>query len=153
MSLRPLALPRVAVPLIACLALSMNACDDGSSDDEGTESHAEHGSDTSDGDASVNWHTAPPATATAGEAFNVMFMIDTTGEIHVSEIRICAGAGVAECGLGEMGSFTTVAAMENDEGMYMAEVTLAEAGDYTVVAYAHIGADPHVSEAHNVSVQ
>jgi hypothetical protein len=110
----------------------------------------ESGSDTSDSEASVSWHVEPPATATVGEPFDVMFMVQTTGELHVTDIRICEGADVVDCGLGEMSSFTGVIATEID-GMYMASVTLEAAGDYTVVAYAHIGADPHVSPANNVN--
>ena len=139
--------------LLFALVLAPMACD--AEDDDG-ETHADHGhgDETSDADAMVNWHTEPPATATVGEAFSAMFMVQTTGEVHTREARICEGADVADCGLGDMGSFTSVTANHDEStGMDMVSITLDAAGDYTIVAYAHIGADPHVSAAVNVSAE
>lgn len=152
---------RTRLLLSLCLALGASGCD---SDDEhdhddehGTDgdTHTEHGtdsdSDTSDADASVAWHAEPPAAATVGEAFEVMFMVNTTGDIHVTEVRVCEGADIAECGLGEMGTYTSISAAMQADGMYMASVTLDPAGEYTLVAFAHIGADPHVSASVSVT--
>ena len=149
---------RTRLFLSLCLALGVSGCDDDSHDNHDShdshDSHAEHGtdsdSDSSDADASVGWHAEPPAAVSVGEGFDVMFMVNTTGDIHVTEVRVCEGADTADCGLGEMGTYTSISASEAD-GMYMASVTLDTAGDYTLVAYAHIGADPHVSAAVNVS--
>ncbi len=160
--LRAMKVPFAVAVLTLTLPLSLSACDS-SADDHGddhadhthgdhSETHADHGDDTSDADAAVDWHTEPPATATVSEAFDVMFMITTTGEIHTREIRICEGVDVADCGLGDMDSFISIAAThDEDSGMDSASVTLDAAGDYTVVAYTHIGADPHVSNAVNVT--
>ena len=100
----------------------------------------------------VNWHNEPPATVTVGEAFEAVFMIDTSGEIHVREARICEGADVADCGLGDMDSFTSVSATHDEgTGMDTVSITLDTAGEYTIVAYTHIGADPHTSAGVNVT--
>jgi len=129
--------------LLFASTLCLGACDPEAE-------HADHGGETSDEGTTLGWHEAPPAAATAAEAFSVMFMVNTTGDIHVTEVRICEGVDVADCGLGEMGTFTSVTAMEAN-GMYMANVTLDTAGDYTLVAYAHVGDDPHTSAGANVT--
>jgi hypothetical protein len=150
---------RLAASLLLALTLPLVACDGGEPDGDPSsethaDTHADHGADTSDADTMIHWHEEPPATATVEEAFDVMFMVHTEGEVHVREVRVCEGADVPDCGLGEMDTFTSLTAMHNeDTGMDMASFILDTAGDYTVVAYAHVGADPHISDAVNVTAE
>lgn len=138
----------------ASLVLGGTAC--GSDDGEaGTHGDGHSDTDGSDPDAMVMWVDGnPPATVMAGEPLAASFMVHTTGDIHVTELRACSGADVADCGLGDMDSFESAPApaVEGQEDTYAGELTLA-AGDWTVVAFAHIGADPHVSMHANVTVQ
>ncbi len=156
--------------LLFCAALTFaSGCDDDDGDDGAeTGSHATHGdhgdhgdhddhsdhdggeSDGSDADTMLEWVEMP---ALVDGAVNASFMIQTMGELHVAELRACSGADVADCGLGEMGTFESVAAAAQDgmDHMRMGSMTLA-AGDWTVVAYVHVGANPHVSDAVNVTV-
>ncbi|RMH35962.1 MAG: hypothetical protein D6689_22985 [Deltaproteobacteria bacterium] len=96
----------------------------------------------------------PPHTVTAGEPFDVTWVVinESHDELHHSEIRVCDGAGVADCGLGEQGTYTSFTGSMTD-GSFTASVTLDPAGMYTLVAWAHIGDDPHVSTAYDVEAQ
>jgi hypothetical protein len=101
--------------------------------------------------AHVMFTGAPPASATAATAFDVMWEIHTEGDLHHSEIRVCDGADIGDCGMGDLGTFTSVTGSMTN-GVFTASVTL-DAGDYTVVAWAHVGETPHVSDDYNVNVQ
>jgi hypothetical protein len=127
------------------------ACDDG---DAEADTQGDHHAEGGDPDTSVMWVDEPPAGVAASEPVTASFMVDTTGELHVAELRACAGAAITDCGLGDMDSFMSApaVAVEGDHHMYMGELTL-EAGDWTVVAYAHVGPDPHVSDPIHVTVQ
>jgi hypothetical protein len=152
-----------ALPVLLPLGLfGLPACDSGDAGDdaatEGGDTHADHGgdsdSDGADPDTMVEWVDMPPSMVAVGEPVTATFMVHTTGELHIAELRACSGAGVADCGLGDMESFVSGAAMmTGTEGhTYSAEVAL-DAGTWTVVAYSHVGPSPFVSEAVDVTVQ
>jgi plastocyanin len=119
----------------ALLVLAVSACGD-------EHEHTVH----------VEFSAAPPATATAGTGFDVSWEVhnETEHDLHHSEIRVCSGAGVVDCGLGDdyesyTGSMT--------DGVFTATVTLDTAGMYTLVGWAHVGDDPYISDAFDVEVQ
>ena len=145
--------------------LAVPACDEEEDGDESAETgghadhgdHADHNHDGSGGEGadpntSVDWIMMPAATVAAGEAVSATFSVTTEGELHVAELRACSGAGVADCGLGEMDSFTSAAGEDQGDGTYSASLTL-DAGAWTVVAYSHVGPDPHVSASVDVTVE
>ncbi len=156
--------PRLNLVLLLPVALLAAAACDSDSDDDGADTgtgaadeHAEHGQEVTGGEgadpnAMVDWVTMPPATVAAGEAVTATFSVTTVGELHVAEMRACSGAGVADCGLGAMDSFESATGVDQGDGTYTASLTL-DAGTWTVVAYSHIGPDPHVSDAVEVTVQ
>lgn len=149
---------RSTVALAVALITWMPACD-GDEGDEGAdehgdhehEDHGDHGGEGADPDTMVAWITAPSAMVAAGEPVGGDFHVHTMGELHVTEVRACSGADVAMCGLGDMDSFESSPAQEADEHGYEGALTL-DAGEWTVVAYAHVGPDPFVSEPVNVTV-
>lgn len=151
----------VLVPALALFGLAAPAgCDDGDDAADGdTGGHGEHGehggSDTADPDTMVEWTTPPPATVAAGEAVEGTFMVHTAGELHVTEMRACMGHGVADCGSGDMDTFdVTVPASDGTDAAAMHTGSLMlDAGDWTVVGYAHVGPDPFVSDPVDVTVQ
>ena len=149
--------------LLPALVLAMPACASGDGDDSadtGTDAgdHSDHGDHGATGDegadpnAMVQWVQMPAATVAAGEAVTATFSITTTGELHVAEMRACSGAGVADCGLGAMDTFESTPATDQGDGTYTASLTL-DPGTWTVVAYSHIGPDPHVSDSVDVTVE
>lgn len=147
------------------LALGLAGCDsgDGSTDtDSGThgthethdshDSHDSHGSDTESAEAEVSWLTMPGATATAGTAIVASFTVETSGEIHVTELRACMGEN-HECGADGEESFDVgVPAPASGDG-YEGELTLDTPGTWTVVAYTHVDANPHTSAHVVVTVE
>lgn len=97
---------------------------------------------------------APPATATAGAAFDVSWQVhnETDDDLHHSELRYCPGANVTDCGMGETDSFTSVTGAVT-EGTFLAAVTIDAVGAYTLVAWCHVGDNPHLSDIYNIDVQ
>lgn len=126
----------------AVVAAVVSACFAGC-DESGTEADAE-----AEG-VSVRWEAAPPARVTAGEAFQAAWRVETSGDIHVSELRACRGV-VADCGL--EGSDERVFA-EGEGGVFSADLALPSAGSWTVVAWVHVDQDPHVSGPMTVEVE
>lgn len=115
--------------------------------------HEEHGEgDTGDEETSVTWMTEPPATATLNEDWTASWMIATSGDLHHTELRICDGAEVSDCGLGESDSYSVISAMPTDNH-FMASTSFDTAGSYTVVAWCHVGPDPHVSSSVTITVE
>jgi len=110
--------------------------------------------DDEEGTVHVMVTAAPPATATAGTAFDVSWQVhnDTAADLHHTEIRVCEGASVADCGMGDTSSYTSHTGT-NTEGTFTASVQLDTAGAYTVVAWSHVGENPHVSDSYSVDVQ
>ena len=100
----------------------------------------------------LHWITMPDATLTAGTAVPVSWSAHADGDLHHTEIRACMGE-VAECGLGDMSSFDENFAATPEGDNFTASVSLDVAGTWTVVVYAHVDADPHISEAAIVTVQ
>lgn len=146
---------RTTLVLLATTALiGLPACDDEESGDTGHTSHGSTGHHETGGhaDAEVMWMEPPPATATADAPIDASFMVHTEGEIHVTELRACMGADVHECGLGGMDSFDENVAAPADGDHYAGSLTLP-AGTWSVVAYAHVGPDPFISEHVNVTVE
>lgn len=120
--------------------------------DDDDDDHEDHGDDTAGAEAALEWLTPPPETATAGTPFRALFSVETEDEIHVTEIRVCEGADVEMCGHGGEESFDSNFPAPDSEGGYEGEVTL-DAGEYTVVGYAHIGPDPFTTHGHTVTVE
>lgn len=112
------------------------------------------GDDHEHGTVHVQVTSAPPATATAGTAFDVSWQVHnmTEDDLHHSEIRVCDGANVMDCGMGAQGTYTSVTGTMAS-GTFTASVNLATAGDYTIVAWCHVGENPHVSDIYNVTAQ
>ena len=121
-------------------------------DDDDDDDHGDHGEGTAGSEATLDWVNRPPEEATAGTPFRVTFSIETEDEIHVTEIRVCAGADVEMCGHGGEDTFDMTFPAPEVEAGYEGEVTL-DAGDYTIVGYAHIGPDPFTTHGHNTSVK
>jgi len=92
--------------------------------------------------------------ATAGTAFDVSWQVhnDTHDDLHHSELRYCAGADVTDCGMGDTDSYTSVTGA-NTDGTFAASVSIDAAGAYTLVAWCHVGEDPHLSDSYNIDVQ
>ncbi len=128
--------------LLIALAISFLAIGCGSEDDP------EHGT------VHVQVTAAPPQTATVGTAFDVSWQVHnmTHDDLHHSEIRVCEGDTVTDCGLGAQGTFRSVTGSMAD-GTFTASVTLDPAGTYTVVAWAHVGEDPHISDVFTVDAE
>lgn len=105
-------------------------------------------------DVHVQVTQAPPVTASAGTAFAVSWQVhnDSIDELHHTELRYCQGADVTDCGMGETDSYTSVTG-ENTEGTFAASVVIDGAGAYTLVAWCHVGEDPHLSDLYNIDVQ
>jgi hypothetical protein len=124
--------------LIAFCSLPIVACGD---------EHEEH-------TVHVQVTAPPPATATAGAAFDVSWEVHnmTHDDLHHTEIRYCSGQDVADCGMGDTGSYTSVSGTMAD-GTFTSSVTIADAGAYTLVAWCHVGEHPHASDSYNVDVQ
>jgi hypothetical protein len=144
------------VLLLPLLTLGLPACDDDDgSDDAADTGHADHGADgeTADPDTMVEWVDMPATMVAAGEAVTATFMVHTSGELHIAELRACEGAGVADCGLGDMDSFVSGAATAGDDPHMFSASIMLEAGTWTVVAYSHVGPDPFVSDPVDVTVQ
>ncbi len=156
--------PRISTFAFALLATSsLVACDTGGGEDD-DHGHHEHGEThhhegsggegmESDPESVLEWQSNVPITVAAGTEFDAGFTVETTGEIHVTEIRVCMGADVTGCGMGDMDSFDMSFPAEDHGAHYHAEMTLDTAGAYTLVAYAHIGENPHHSEIHNLTVE
>ena len=106
------------------------------------------------GTVHVQVTAAPPTTATVGTAFDVSWQVHnmTEDDLHHSEVRMCEGANVTDCGLGAQGTFTSITG-SNVDGTFTAAVTLDPAGMYTVVAWAHVGEDPHISDVFTIDAQ
>jgi len=144
------------------LALGLAGCDSGDSstdtdggthgthDSHDTHSHETHG-DTESAEAEVSWQTMPPMAATAGVPITASFTVETTGEIHVTELRACMGEN-HECGAGGEESFDVGAPAPASGDAYEGELTLT-AGTWTVVGYTHVDADPHTSAHVVVTVE
>ena len=132
-------LSRITLALACAGLLSMAAC----GDDDG------HG-----GTVHVQVTTAPAATATSGTAFDISWQVHnmTEEDLHHTEIRVCTGAGVTDCGLGAQGSYLSFTGTM-DAGTFTAPVTLSTAGAHTLRAWAHVGEEPHVSDAYDIDVQ
>ena len=89
---------------------------------------------------------------TVGTAVEVTWTIETEGELHHTEIRACMGHS-NDCGLGGADSFDQNFAATMNDGMYTASITLDTAGPWTVVAFAHVGETPHISEVIHATVE
>ena len=122
--------------LIGILLLTLGACGD------------EHG------DVHVMFTVAPPASATAGTAFDVSWQVhnESHDDLHHSEVRVCDGGDVLDCGLGDTSTYTSVTGTLSGD-TYTASVALDTAAIYTVIAWCHVGEDPHVSDAYTVDAQ
>ena len=134
--------PKFALALLLTLPVaSIGACSDG---DEGHDHGTVH----------VQVTDVPPATVAVGDGFEVSWEVhnDTHDDLHHSEIRVCAGADMTDCGLGDQGTYTSVTGTM-DNGVYTATVTLAEAGSHTLVAWCHVGEDPHLSDAYTIDAE
>lgn len=105
--------------------------------------------DTSD--TTIEFGSAPPATVTAGEAFSVMVIVESDDDVHIIEVRACTGHGVADCGQGDAGSYTTFGCPIG-RGHCTSDVTL-EAGHHTLVGWAHVGPDPYLTATVDVTAQ
>jgi hypothetical protein len=70
-------------------------------------------------------------------------------EVHVAQLRACMGE-VPDCGVDtdELEEYAT-----EDAGTWTAELSLPSAGTWTVVAWAHVDEDPHLSEPVTVTAQ
>jgi hypothetical protein len=125
------------------MLLILPAC---TGDEDGTDEHVH--------EVNVEITTAPPASVAAGEAFDVTWEVinETHDDLHHSEIRVCDGAGVDDCGMGEQGTYTSVTGTMTD-GVFTATVMFDMAGSYTLVAWAHVGDNPHVSDLYDIEVQ
>jgi len=106
------------------------------------------------GDVHVMVTQEPPSSADAGSAFDVSWMVhnDSHDDLHHSEVRVCAGADVEGCGLGETDSYTAFGG-EIVDSTYTASISLDTAGSYTMVAWCHVGENPHLSDAYNLDIQ
>ncbi len=65
---------------------------------------------------------------------------------------MCLGAGVMDCGLGDTSTYTSFTGSMVD-GTFTASVQLDTAGTYSVVGWAHVGENPHVSDLYETDVQ
>jgi hypothetical protein len=100
-------------------------------------------SDPDAASTTVTWLDAPPATASAGAALRASFHVETGGEIHVAQLRMCRG-DIPGCGVS---GHDELVYAEGDGPDFTAELTLPEPGTYTVVAWVHVDRDPHLSDA------
>jgi hypothetical protein len=122
-------------------------------EDGGDEHGDEHetGGDGGDPATALSFDPAPPTTVTADEDFELPYTVSTMGELHVSMVRACMGV-VSECGGGDETTFDAMFPATEDGGTYTATVNLA-AGEWTVVAYAHVGPDPHTSATVSITAE
>lgn len=136
--------------LLACsTSLILAACggDDGHDHDHDHDGGAP-------GDVTLAVTSTSPASVPVDTTLTVTWTVanNTSDDLHVSELRWCPGADVANCGLGEASTYTSTPGTLTDV-TYSADVTMDTAGDFTVVAYAHVGAFPYTSSSFNVNVQ
>ena len=141
---------------VVCALLIAPACSDDAGDsahDTHADTHDTHDThDTGSAPATLSWDAAPPATATAGVEFTATFTVETEGEIHVTELRACAGEN-HQCGQGDMSTYDVSVPAPADGDVYAGAITLPDAGAWTVVAFAHVGADPYTSAHALVTVE
>jgi hypothetical protein len=113
-----------ALPLLACVA-------DGNDDDAGPQTQ-------------ILWQTPPPDSVTAGDPLTAAWTVETEGEVHVAQLRACMGE-VPTCGV-DGDDLEEYANEDAGTGIWTAALTLPSAGTWTVVAWAHVDEDPHLSE-------
>ena len=138
----------------AVAALAVGCGDDGSDDHD--HEHQDAGADAGDTDAAVTeatlaWVTPPPTTVVMDQALEGTFSVTTEGTIHVTEIRACEGQ-VENCGLGGQDTYDLTAPATADGDNYTGSLTIDTVGTWTVVGFAHVDENPHVTEAVEVAV-
>ncbi|MEE9386014.1 MAG: hypothetical protein V3V08_21600 [Nannocystaceae bacterium] len=137
----------LAVP-IALWSFGLGCAENEGGDDE--PGHGDHHGSAADGIMTTLGFVSPPASMVPlGEALRVMFTIETDGELHVAEVRACAGLDVVDCGKADEFDLSVPAPLK--ETHYMAAVELGE-GEWTVVGYAHVGSVAHTTAGANVAV-
>jgi thiol-disulfide isomerase/thioredoxin len=91
--------------------------------------------------AIVSWVTQPPGLVERGELITASFTVETEEVVGTVGLLACSGA-VPECGLTGQDAVGYMAGATPDEnGVYTASLEITEAGNWTVVAYVHAGAD------------
>ena len=125
--------------VLALAALPLLGCDSG--DDSG---------DDGEPQTQIVWSTAPAETVAAGTPLSASFTVDTQGEVHVAQLQACMGE-VPDCGV--EANYDLAEYATEDAGIWTGALTLDTPGTWTVVAWAHVDEDPHLSDPISVSVQ
>ncbi len=116
------------------------------------------GSGTGDDDdtpaVSVEWITEPPTIVARNQAISAAFEVVIDSEeltVSTAGLVACEGA-VPDCGLNGTDSIAFMAgATLGDDGVYTADLTIPDQGQFTVTAYAHVGGD-HTASPRGVVV-